>query len=233
MKFVAAFSLLLLAVADAATKMCPLNPAGETSPVELTLEKYVLSHGLKDLPIEFHGIHPLVVRKPTPFGGTPKITVSRYSGNAPPSVEYDAEKEMVTIKTTACSAMTGGADSTSDATACFSKPSGFFSSLMMAGGAMAAVNENARPAAALLAAGAALTFMDTTNAHEAECMPVVQIVVEAPAAYRGAVETCDDKDDTAVPLFGRADETVSRLGCMSGLEAICADPQRQQWVTVA
>jgi hypothetical protein len=195
MRFIAAFSLLL-AVAEAATKKCPLSPAGETSPVELTLDKSVLSHGLKDLPIEFHGLHPLVVRKPIPFGGTPKITVSRYSGSVPPSIEYDAEKEMVTVKTTACSASAG--DSTSGA--CYSKrPNGFLSSLMMAGSAVAAVHDNARPAAALLAAGAALTFMDPARAHEDECMPVVQVVLEAPAAYRGAIETClEEINDPAI-----------------------------------
>ncbi|KAL3942296.1 MAG: hypothetical protein SGARI_000313, partial [Bacillariaceae sp.] len=195
MKLFAALSLFLLrtAAAETAAKKCPLNPAGETSPIELTLDQSVLSHGLKDLPIEFHGLHPMVVRKPIPFGGTPKVTVSRYSGSAPPSIEYDAEKEMVTIKTSACSSVSGASGSTSGAAACFSKPSGFFSALVTAGSAVAAVNENARPAAALLAAGAALTFMDPVDAHEDECMPVVQVVVEAPAAYRGAVEMCSEE----------------------------------------
>ncbi|KAL3916804.1 MAG: hypothetical protein SGILL_005013, partial [Bacillariaceae sp.] len=191
MRFSAAFSVLLLATSEAATKKCPLTPAGETTPVELELDKSVLSHGLKDLPIEFLGVHPLVVRKPIPFGGTPKITVSRYSGSVPPSIEYDAVKETVTVKTSVCSAVdvvTGS--SSSGAATGYNKPSGFLSSLMMAGSAVAAVNENARPAAALLAAGAALTFMDPADAHDDECMPVVQVVLEAPAAYRGAVETC-------------------------------------------
>ncbi|KAG7373260.1 Hint-domain containing protein [Nitzschia inconspicua] len=213
MKFFLALPFLFAVANATATKKCPLRPVDETAAISLDLPISVLSHGLKDLPIEFHGVHPMVVRKPIAFGKMPKITVQRYSGNQPPVIEFDEEKELVTIKNSVCSAGGSSGGSSSNAPSCHSRPSTLFSTLMMAGSAVAALNDNTRPTAALLASAAAPGFMGAVQAHEDECTPVVQVVVEAPAAYRGVLETClDEVNDPAIcpnpfPTFPTCDDT--------------------------
>jgi hypothetical protein len=180
------------AAAADSMKKCSFRPLEETPPIELTLPRSAIA-SQKDLPIEFHGVHPLVLRKNIAYGQTPKVTVFRYSGNAP-EVEYDEITQMVTVKSSSCSGNPfGNSDATAGATSC-RNPSNAASLLStLAVTAAAALNENTRPMAALLAAGAAggglMGAHAQTDAAD-QCMPVVQVVVEAPAAYRGAVETC-------------------------------------------
>ena len=146
--------------------------------------------------MEFHGIHPLVTRKDVPFGQTPKITIYRYSSQAPPEVSFDEITETVTIKSSACASGDDLGSVVGESGAyCPLSPHKSTASLLstMAVTAVAALNENTRPLAALLAAGiAGGNWMGVQAAEQDEeiCMPVVQVVVEAPAAYRGAVETC-------------------------------------------
>jgi hypothetical protein len=56
--------------------------------------------------------------------------------------------------------------------------------------------------AGLALAGAALTNLPTAHAQDESCMPSVEVMVEAPAAYRGAVETClaEVTDQSQCPL---------------------------------
>jgi hypothetical protein len=169
-------------------KKCSFRPLDQTPPIELTLPKSAIA-SRKDLPIEFHGLHPLVLRKDIPYGQKPKVTVFRYSGNAP-EIEFDEITETVTIKSSSCSGGPFGDSETAAGASCRNTNAGLLSTLVIT--AAAALNENTRPLAALLAAGAAGGGWMGAHAQQdnAQCMPVVQVVVEAPAAYRGAVETC-------------------------------------------
>ncbi len=185
------YSLAFLAVALAQTptelKKCQFRPVDETPPIEYPLPNSVLSHAQKDLPLEFHGIHPLVLRKDIPHGKSPKVTVYRYSGNAP-EIDFDDVTETVTIKSASCS---GGVMGDVDGASCARRTTNLLSMLAMAGAAT--LNENSRPMALLLATGAAGGSFVGAQAQDEQCMPVVEVVVEAPAAYRGAVETCLDE----------------------------------------
>lgn len=183
-------------------KKCRFRPLDETPPIELTLPKTVITHSQKNLPIEFHGLSPLVIRKEIKYGQSPKVTISRYSGTAPPKVVFDAITETVTIQSASCVAatasLTNGASSASSTLPWCTKSSStsrMISTMITAAGvAMTVMNENTRPflATILLAATAAGGGFLGVQAQEAsdQCLPVVQVIVEAPAAYRGVVETC-------------------------------------------
>ena len=200
MKFCVSLTCLLLLVrpiesaSTGSLKKCRFRPLDETSPIELSLPKTVITHALKDLPIEFQGVHPLVIRKEIDYGQSPKVIVSRYSGDAPPEIEFDEITETVTIKSASCAGgdlTNGGASGASSSCNKGSKHYLFSTLVATAGAAAAAMNENTRPLATLLAAGAVGGggFFGV-HAQADQCMPVVQVIVEAPAAYRGAVETC-------------------------------------------
>lgn len=182
------------AQSSAEPKKCQFRPLQETPPIELPLPKSAISHAQKDLPIEFQGVHPLVVRKNIAHGQIPKVTVYRYSGDAP-DIEFDEVTETVTVKSSSCSGGSTAEDVVGGDSAAAStcSTSGIFSTFAGFTAAAAAMNENTRPMAALLAAGAAGMMGGGVQAHDDQCMPTVQVVVEAPAAYRGAVETCLDE----------------------------------------
>lgn len=185
----AASCFLTIASADSdAQAKCKFRPAEETEIIEFDLPKSALSHAQKDLPLEVKGFHPVVQRKTVPFGQAPRVVISRYSTGKAPQVGYDDITQSIIITNTACS---GGGTVEGTSAACSNRNGnnlGLLSTLAVAGAA--AMNENTRPMAALLAAGATAPMMGVLAQSEDQCMPVVQVVVEAPAAYRGAVETC-------------------------------------------
>eukprot|EP00934_Nitzschia_sp_Nitz4_P000981 Nitzschia sp. Nitz4//scaffold21_size171442//131466//134153//NITZ4_002183-RA/size171442-augustus-gene-0.190-mRNA-1//1//CDS//3329542477//981//frame0 len=192
---------------DASTKKCDFLPLSETTPMEISLPASTFASSKSELPIEFFGVHPLVVRKNIPYGGTPKVTISRYSGSAP-ELTYDEITDTVSIKSTSCASLSSTSAPAGDSAT--SKGTGLFSALALA--AVSSINENARPMAALLAAGLAGGGFLGANAEEESCMPVVSVVVEAPQAYRSVVETCwQEFNDTTIcpdpfPTFDTCDD---------------------------
>jgi hypothetical protein len=179
---VATLSLLIPALV-AGQSACPFLPYDSAPPVEYSLPISVLSTPLSDLPLKFVGVTHKVTRKQLPYGATPKITVKRYSTR--PIVEYDEMNNSVTISAEAC-AVGGDASSAPE----HSNNVGLLATAVTSLAAM--VDERTRPyAMALAVAGSAAAVLPRASARQLQvCTPSVEVVVEAPASYRGAVETC-------------------------------------------
>lgn len=140
-----------------------------------------------DLSIKFVGVTPVVTRKQLPVGAVPKMTIVQYSSE--PNIDYDDATGSLVISSTTCG--TGpSAAGTSGAQSVHPKK-GLLSVLACT---LALANKQARPYALSLAVlGAAMTTMPTVNArrlHEDECTESMEVVLEAPASYMGATETC-------------------------------------------
>lgn len=182
------FFLFCLAAAASRTHAavelaCPFLPIESAPAIEYTLPVSVLSHPLKDLPLEFDGLVPVVTRKSLPFGAIPRVVIERYSSQ--PSVTYDEKQGIVVVASAACSADNIEAPPTESRSAQHS-----VSWMVLAGSVLVGlVDESTRSYAWVLALSAVL-LSGGASAHEDTCMPSVKVIIEAPAAYMGAVETC-------------------------------------------
>lgn len=198
-----AFHLLAAfpALALAQTK-CSFLP--EAEPIELALPDSVLSHPLKDLPIEFRGVSPILTRKTLKNGEQPKVVVQKYSSE--PSVFYDEVEGKVVVSASKCSDESAVASAASRSC---------WGAATVAGAALLAGVTNGPTAAAGVAAAG---FLQGAQAQSDSCEPVVQLVVEAPQSYVGAFETClEEIDDPAVcpdpfPEFATCDDTAPTCG---------------------
>lgn len=154
----------------------------DADPVEFTLPVSALSHPLLDLPIEFRGVAPIVTRKQLKHGEIPKVTIERYSST--PDIYYDEGTGRVVVGVASCLEDDGASSSTIRS---FPSTLGLCLSLL---------HPKTRPFGALLAVAMGVSL---ANAHSEACMPVVQVVVQAPSAYQGAVETCyEEINDPAI-----------------------------------
>lgn len=169
--------LLAPGVVKGQMSKCAFMPSAE--PLEFSLPMGALSHPLVDLPVEFRGLSPIVTRKQLKHGEAPKVIIERYSSK--PEVFYDSVESRVVISAAACTD-----DQTSTGNRLFPAVGVLASSLLPS---------SLRPYGALVAFAMGAT---QANAEEA-CMPVVQVVVQAPSAYQGAVETCyEEINDPAI-----------------------------------
>ena len=170
------------AIALAQTK-CSFLP--ETEPIELALPERVLSHPLKDLPIEFRGVSPIVTRRTLKAGAKPKVIIQKYSSE--PSIMYDDVEGKVVVSASGCGDGTGSSGATSRS--CWGMGT-------VAGAALLAGVTNGPTAAAGVAAAG---LLQGAHAQSDSCEPVVQLVVEAPQSYVGAYDTCwNEINDEAV-----------------------------------
>lgn len=171
--------------------------------------------------MEFHGISPIVTRTQVRHGQLPKLTVMRYS--ARPDITYDEATNRVVVSSPTCGgsgeAHTPLETSNSDYASTFNAPptttisngpaaeeatsvtSGstalgkvgphFFSLLTTA-----ILAQSSPLLAGVWALGSGLSL---AQAEQQGCQDVVQILVEAPAAYKGAVDICREEiNDPAI-----------------------------------
>mmetsp|Transcript_722 Transcript_722/g.1010 ORF Transcript_722/g.1010 Transcript_722/m.1010 type:complete len:227 (-) Transcript_722:555-1235(-) len=158
----------------------------EGTPIELELPVSVLSHPLVDLSIKFDGFASPVVRRRTRKAGTkPKIIVSRYSTE--PSVAYDELTGSVMVTAGDCDPVTpSGEEGTDGDSGASLRAVGLaaFSSLLLASPLDPVVK-------GMLSTLAVLPWAQAEQTRKLdECSPQVEVFVEAPDAYMGAVETC-------------------------------------------
>lgn len=180
---------------------CSFLSAADGPSFSLELPLNVLSHPLSDLPLEFRGISPIVTRTQLKHGEMPKVTIQRYSSR--PDVFYDAvaNRVVVTSSTSNCTEMDTTVSKTTknppgtDEEERSSIASGalsvsFLGSSFTTWATTALVAGMARKpfmmASVIIAAG----LTAAVQAHEDDCLPVVQVLVSAPAAYKGAVDVC-------------------------------------------
>ena len=177
----------------------------------------VLAHPLSDLPIEFRGVSPIVTRSQLKHGEKAKVTIQRYS--ARPDVFYDEIENRVIVTSNDCGEMNGaengvengstvaetlnnggstGTGSGQNNGASVSGASTFMRTPLFSWATTAlAAGMSRKPllASAIVAAG----LTSTAQAHEEACQPVVQVLVQAPAAYKGAVDVCwEEINDPAI-----------------------------------
>jgi hypothetical protein len=205
MKFSPLLLTLLPALVAAQTAAkCSFLPAADAPAIELMLPAGALTHPLQELPIEFRGVTPIVTRKTLAAGSMPKITVSKYSSE--PTIVYDDLTGKVIVSAGSCS---GGDESGAP----LSRSATTW--LPLAGATLlAGVASGPTAAASVAAAG----LLQGAHAQEEACMPVVQLLVEAPNSYVGAVETClAEINDPAIcpdpfPQFATCDDPAPSCG---------------------
>lgn len=211
--FVAAWVTVCPLWASAADPKCSFLSADEGPPFSFELPSIVLSHPLSDLPIEFRGVSPIVTRSQLKHGEKAKVTIQRYS--ARPDVFYDEVENRVIVTSNDCGEMDGteisktvpetsnnggstgtsaqnNGASVSGASALMRTPRLFsWASTALAAG----LSRKPLLASAIVAVGLA----NSAQAHEEACQPVVQVLVQAPAAYKGAVDVClEEINDPAI-----------------------------------
>ena len=190
------FAFFFLASAVAAMEtMCPFLPADSAPPIEFNLPAKALSTPIVDLPLKFQGIHPIVTRRDVPFGSSPKIIVQRYS--ATPSIDYDEVTKSVVITSASCSSES----STSAALSLFRFTSKQWINAAVVSCLTGFVDDRLRLSSAALALLAGLSGVNSQRLLQEVCMPTVEVIVEAPSAYQGAVATClaEVKDPIVCP----------------------------------
>lgn len=211
-----AMSLPAMTNADAAK--CSFLSSSEGPPFSFELPESVLSHPLSTLPLSFHGFTPIVTRVPLTFGQTkPTVTIQRYSQR--PDVYYDQGENRIVIKAASCDlpisvadpadelmsldkqTKSGGAETTKDTTSMSSSGARSKSPFWMwSASALIAAAAGGGSTGAMFAAALALASSNTlVHAQVEGCQPVVQLLVQAPAAYKGAVQICREEiNDPAV-----------------------------------
>ena len=201
--FAFAWTALLPLLATAADPKCSFLSADEGPPFSFELPSIVLSHSLSKLPIEFRGVTPIVTRSQLKHGELPKVTIERYSSR--PDVFYDEVENKVIVTSSSCgeedneSSLSDNEGSTPGAPASTSgAPASFMAPRFLTWGTTALFAGMARKplmAGAIVAAGLATAV----QAHSEACQPVVQVLVQAPAAYKGAVDVClEEINDPAI-----------------------------------
>ena len=197
---VAAFLLVYPSLILAET-MCPFLDSDVAPPIEFNLPATALAHPIIDLPLKFQGIHPIVTRRDVPYGSTPKVIVQRYSST--PEITYDTATKSVVITSASCSATTTSTSSAFQNVA-VKYPTVRWMAFAAATVAIGVMDDITRPVAAALVVSMAFTGVQGMNDGrflQEFCMPTVEVVVEAPASYQGAVATClaEIKDPIVCP----------------------------------
>lgn len=190
---------------------CAFLSADDGPPFTFELPSMVLAHPLSDLPMEFRGISPIVTRAPLKAGQMPKVTITRYSSK--PEIFYDETENRVVVTSGSCSSddttvsrsngddleleAEGNGDSVSKAEEAAMAVSSAMSSnymIVAVSTLLAAVTQSPFVTGAFLAMGLA----NGIHAQE-DCEPVVEILVEAPAGFKGAREVClEEINDPAI-----------------------------------
>jgi hypothetical protein len=195
MKIYIAF-IVAPALATAET-MCPFLATDAAPPIEFDLPAKALSVPIVDLPLKFQGIHPIVTRRDVPYGSSPKLIVQRYS--AAPDIVYDEMMQSIVITSASCSSEV--ASSTSSAMGNRRFPSSRWMAMAAATCFVGMLDERLRPSAAALALSVGFSGVHGVRVLQEACMPTVEVIVEAPLAYQGAVATCqaEIKDPIVCP----------------------------------
>jgi hypothetical protein len=187
--------ITLLPVLVTASNICSFLPQDQ-APV-ITYELPLSALASLELPIEFRGLSPIVTRQQLKHGETPKVIIQRYSSE--PDIYYDDISGGVVITSASCSAdviASGATSPTKSALTC------------AAMGLVASMTNNPLAAKVAMAAG----LVHSARAEEEMCMPVVQVIIQAPSAYKGAVETClEEINDPSIcpdpfPTFPTCDD---------------------------
>jgi hypothetical protein len=189
------FALLLAPAIAAVEIMCPFLSTDSAPPIEFSLPATALATPIIDLPIEFQGVRPIVTRRDVPYGSMPRVIVLRYS--AAPSISYDEVTRSVIITSASCSSES----STSSALSTTRYPSTRLMTMAVATCLMGLVDERLRPSTAALALAIGFAGVQAQRVLQEVCMPTVEVIVEAPSAYQGAVATClaEIKDPIVCP----------------------------------
>jgi hypothetical protein len=226
-----AMSMPVMVHADAAK--CLFLSAIDGPPFSFELPEIVLSHPLSTLPLSFHGFTPIVTRVPLASGQTkPTVTIQRYSQR--PDVYYDQGENRIVVKAASCDlpiqladkadevmiideqAKAGGEETAKDTESMSSSGATSKTPLWMwSASALVAAAVGGGSTGAMFAAALSLASTNSmVHAHEEDCQPVVQILVQAPAAYTGAVQICREEiNDPAIcpddfPTFATCNDTA-------------------------
>jgi hypothetical protein len=195
LKIMWAFATTLLVSSALADTICPLLPIDSAPVIEFSLPQGTLTHPRLDLSIMFEGMStPIVTRRSLPFGSTPKIVIERYSSK--PTIAYNEDSGSVIISSEGCGSDGGEGPTSAAATGQLN---------FMAAAASVAVglaHEGIRSYALAAALYSAFGHLVPVAQAAEECSHTVTVVVEAPEAYMGAVETClaEIDDETVCPL---------------------------------
>lgn len=213
--FVTACMTVLPFWAEAADPKCSFLSADDGPPFSFELPSMALSHPLSNLPIEFRGVSPIVTRGQLKHGEMPKVTIQRYSTR--PDVFYDEVENRVIVASNGCGELDGtdttvsrstnsdgGSTSNTlpDSQNTGASVSGAFAAIRKPGlftwaGTALAFGFSRKPL--LASAFVAVGLANTAQAQEEACEPVVQVLVQAPAAYKGAAEVCwEEINDPAI-----------------------------------
>lgn len=184
-----------------AETMCPFLESAIAPPIEFNLPATALAHPIVDLPLKFQGVFSMVTRRDVPYGSTPKVIVQRYS--SAPDITYDEATKSVVITSATCSATTTSTSSAFENIA-VKYPTARWMAMAAATCVLGFMDEQLRPLAAAVALSASFTGAQALSSDrllQEVCMPTVEVVVEAPAAYQGAVATClaEIKDPIVCP----------------------------------
>lgn len=212
-----AATLVLPALITAANTKCPFLAPHLGPPITLELPKSALTHPLLDLPIEFRGVTPIVTRTPLQHGETPKVTIQRYSQK--PDLYYDEMAQSVIVSSATCQMVASDSENSNGDNTNPSTPeaSGASSTTRRSSttwylgalvGAAVTVLTNHQHNSPWLATAAATSvvltltsFAPSVGAQSSTitCEPVVQVLVQAPAAYKGAYDVCmEEINDPAI-----------------------------------
>lgn len=155
-----------------------------------------------DLPLEFIGLSGVVTRRRLPVGSKPTVTVTKYTST--PSIAYDSMLNKVTVSMQSC----GGGGSA--ASAAVSARNAITTYLLLGLAAMY------NPSTSVL--GVALISAAYVVTADESCSQSVQVVVEAPSSYQGAVEVCNAEVSEkghcpdAFPTFATCDDPAPSCG---------------------
>lgn len=179
-------------------KRCAFLPEEIAPPITFELPASALSHPLIQLPIEFRGLAPIVTRTQLKHNEKPKVTIVRYSTT--PSIYYDETKQSLVV---AASVQCVDGAPSSGATSYLSsfRNSGiiFGATTLLAAlttSSFSGTTGGLTSASTLWAMATVLVMAQIpsfASAHSDDCQPVVQVLVQAPSGYKGAVDVCMDE----------------------------------------
>jgi hypothetical protein len=202
-----------------ADTICPLLPIDSAPAIEFSLPQGALSNPRLDLSIMFEGMStPIVTRRPLPFGSTPKIVIERYSSK--PTIAYNEDSGSVVISSEGCG-LDGGEGSVPTSAAATGQLHFMAAAVSVA---LGLAHEGIRSYALAAALYSAFGHLVPVAQAAEECSHTVTVVVEAPEAYMGAVETClaEIDDETVCPLPFPTFETCNDPNPAGGVAVVGA-----------
>ena len=197
--------------------ICPLLPIDSAPAIEFSLPQGALSNPRLDLSIMFEGMStPIVTRRPLLFGSTPKIVIERYSSK--PMITYNEDSGSVVISSEGCGS--DGGEGSVQTSAAATGQLHFMAAA--ASVALGLAHEGIRPYALAAALYSAFGHLVPVAQAAEECSHTVVVVVEAPDAYMGAVETClaEIDDKTVCPLPFPTFETCNDPNLACGVAVV-------------